>query len=144
VTTIPNMMAISESKRLVDELRCENVPVRHLFVNQCQPENTGCEFCSVRHKEQAANLKYIQAEFSGLRIATVQSFDREIRGAAALRAMGAQLFPSTNDDSAALTGDGNISSGEDGTIRNVNGDVGTVIRPPPPMSTTTVAAEIVD
>lgn len=146
VATIPNMMAIAESKRLVEELKSEQVPVRHLFVNHCQPENTGCEFCSVRHKEQASNLKYIRSEFSGLRIATVQSFDREIRGAAALRAMGSQLFPASSDEKASLSSAGeSTSTGStpvNGSTTSVSGGVKTVIRPPP--SVTTAAAEIVD
>jgi hypothetical protein len=93
VATIPTMMAISESQRLVDELRKEHIPIRHLFVNMLQPSNEDCSFCSVRHKEHQSNLNYIKSQFPGMRIATVQSFDREIRGAPALRAMGSQLCP---------------------------------------------------
>lgn len=93
VATIPNMMAICESTRLIEELRKEQIPVRHVFVNQLQPQNDDCTFCSARHKEHAANLRYINSQFHGLRIATVQCFDREIRGISALRAMGGQLFP---------------------------------------------------
>jgi arsenite/tail-anchored protein-transporting ATPase len=93
VATIPTMMAISESQRLVEELRKERIPVRHVFVNMLQPSNEDCAYCSVRHKEHQSNLNYIKSQFPGMRIATVQSFDREIRGAPALRAMGSQLFP---------------------------------------------------
>lgn len=96
VATIPNMMAISESRRLLDELKKESIPVRHLFVNQVQPENDGCTFCSARWKEHSANMKYIQQQFEGLQISTVQSFDREIKGAGALRTMGTQLFPNNS------------------------------------------------
>jgi arsenite/tail-anchored protein-transporting ATPase len=115
VATIPNMMAISESSRLVDELRKEDIPVRHVFVNQVQPQNDDCAFCSARHKEQEANLRYIQEQFKGLRISTVQSFDREIKGGPALRAMGAQLFPSASleastSDSKQMNGATNSAS----------------------------------
>jgi arsenite/tail-anchored protein-transporting ATPase len=101
VATIPNMMAIAESARLVDELRKEEIPVRHVFVNQIQPQNDDCTFCAARHKEQDANMRFIREQFQGLRISTVQSFDREIRGGPALRAMGAQLFPSKATQSTA-------------------------------------------
>lgn len=93
VATIPNMMAIAESSRLVEELRKEQIPVRHLFVNQVQPGNDDCSFCAARYKEHAANLRFIKSQFGQLQISTVQSFDREIKGAAALRTMGGQLFP---------------------------------------------------
>lgn len=134
VTTIPNMMAIAESKRLVEELRSERIPVRHLFVNQVQPENDGCTFCSVRHKEQSSNLKYIRSEFPQLKISTVQIFDREIRGASALRAMGSQLFPGVDTELPTSALNGSTSSGAK-----------TVIRPPPSSTTIpTVEAEIVE
>lgn len=133
VTTIPNMMAIAESKRLVEELRGEQIPVRHLFVNQVQPENDDCTFCSVRHKEQSSNLKYIRSEFPQLKISTVQIFDREIRGAPALRAMGSQLFPGVDADVP--------TSGLNGS----SGGAKTVIRPPSSTTTIpTVEAEIVE
>lgn len=93
VATIPNMMAISESVRLVKELYKERIPVRHLFVNQVQVENNHCSFCCARYKEHKANLQYIREQFQGLRITPVQCFDREIRGLYALRTMANQLFP---------------------------------------------------
>lgn len=98
VATIPNMMAIAESTRLVEELRKEKIPVRHLFVNQVQPANDDCMFCAARRKEQSGNMRYLQREFEGLQISTVQSFDKEIKGAGALRAMGEQLFPHSRDE----------------------------------------------
>ncbi|GJQ10583.1 hypothetical protein GpartN1_g2374.t1 [Galdieria partita] len=94
VATIPNLMAISESVRLVKELYKERIPVRHLFVNQVQVENNHCSFCCARYKEHKANLQYIREQFQGLRITPVQCFDREIRGLYALRTMANQLFPS--------------------------------------------------
>lgn len=119
VATIPNMMAISESQRLVQELQKEAIPVRHLFVNQVQPANDECTFCATRYKEQSANMKFLEREMTGLQISTVQSFDKEIQGAAALRAMGAQLFPvSSGNDEADKSGpnsasrEGQSSSGE--------------------------------
>lgn len=117
VATIPNMMAIAESSRLVDELRKEQIPVRHLFVNQVQPGNDDCSFCAARYKEHVANLSYIKTQFGQLQISTVQSFDREIKGAAALRAMGGQLFPkameSTSEEVGSKThGDSGVAQPE--------------------------------
>lgn len=123
VATIPNMMAIAESKRLVEELDKERIPVRHLFINHVQPANDECTFCAARHKEQIGNLRYIEQEFSGLQISTVQSFDKEIKGSAALRAMGSQLFPQaaksdidglSNGSSSARVRLESVSNGADG------------------------------
>lgn len=115
VATIPNMMAIAESQRLVDELNKEKIPVRHLFLNLVQPPNEDCTFCAARFKEQRQNIKYIQQELGDLKISMVQSFDKEIKGAAALRAMAAQLFPESSD------GDGNVKS-DDGRGTSSGGE----------------------
>jgi len=105
VATIPNMMAISESVRLVKELYKERIPVRHLFVNQVQVENNHCSFCCARYKEHKANLQYIREQFQGLRITPVQCFDREIRGLYALRTMANQLFPAHNKQPTVASND---------------------------------------
>eukprot|EP00188_Purpureofilum_apyrenoidigerum_P000026 Plantae.Rhodophyta-Purpureofilum_apyrenoidigerum.ctg10110.p2 GENE.Plantae.Rhodophyta-Purpureofilum_apyrenoidigerum.ctg10110~~Plantae.Rhodophyta-Purpureofilum_apyrenoidigerum.ctg10110.p2 ORF type:complete len:388 (+),score=98.10 Plantae.Rhodophyta-Purpureofilum_apyrenoidigerum.ctg10110:103-1164(+) len=101
VATIPNMMAIAESMRLIDELHKESIPVHYVFVNQIQPENDHCAFCSTRRKEQQANLAYVEKTFAGMKLSKVQFFDREIRGSYALRAMGGQLFETEEDAKAA-------------------------------------------
>lgn len=110
VATIPNMMAIAESQRLVDELRKEQIPVRHLFINQMQPSNDDCTFCAARFKEQRSNMKYIEQQLDGLLISTVQSFDKEIKGAAALRAMASQLFPNDKSPESSSSGVSDVGS----------------------------------
>ncbi|CDF39347.1 probable arsenite translocating ATPase [Chondrus crispus] len=130
VATIPNMMAIAESKRLVEELAKEKIPVRHMFVNQVQPENDDCTFCAARFKEQAGNLRAIDRTFDGLLIAKVQMFDKEIKGAAALRTMSGQLFPK-----AAITG------GEETTEREAVAESGME---PNDGGSTKAKAELVD
>lgn len=122
VATIPNMMAIAESQRLVDELRKEQIPVRHLFVNQVQPQNDDCTFCSARHREHTSNMKYIEQQLTGLKISTVQCFDKEIKGAPALRTMGSQLFPVPESGEAKV-----LSSAESVT------DADPVVEPKTPM-----------
>ncbi|PXF40580.1 putative arsenical pump-driving ATPase [Gracilariopsis chorda] len=135
VATIPSMMAIAESKRLHNELQKEKIPVRHVFVNQLQPENEHCTFCAARFKEQKNNLKLLEREFEGLQIATVQSFDKEIKGAGALRAMSAQLFPqsaeqieemirqSADKDKSRTSGSGGSVGEQDGGTRRAEAEL---------------------
>lgn len=120
VATIPNMMAIAESKRLVEQLGREKIPVRHVFVNQVQPANEDCTFCAARFKEQAGNLRDIEAAFDGLLIAKVQMFDKEIKGAGALRAMSEQLFPKVGLNTAG-TGAAEAGTGAEGGGRGDEG-----------------------
>lgn len=113
VATIPNMMAVAESKRLVEELRKESIPVRHLFVNQVQPQNDDCTFCTARYREHTANVQYINQQFTDLKISMVQCFDKEIKGAAALRAMGMQLFPNSSETKSLSGSESSSSSSRD-------------------------------
>lgn len=99
IATIPTVMAVNESKRLVEELRKEQICVRHVWINQCQPKNEDCVFCDARWNDQRKVLDTVESSplFEGLMISKIGFFDREIRGSYALRAMGEQLFADDED-----------------------------------------------
>ncbi|KAK4537122.1 hypothetical protein CDCA_CDCA11G3147 [Cyanidium caldarium] len=99
VSTIPTMMSISESQRLVRDLKRERIPCRHIFVNMVQPANEQCKFCSARHREHLANYEYVKRAFADYEVSPVRFFDREVRGLYALRAMAEALY--VRDASAA-------------------------------------------
>ena len=99
VSTIPTMMSISESQRLVRDLKRERIPCRHIFVNMVQPANEQCKFCSARHREHLANYEYVKRAFADYEVSPVRFFDREVRGLHALRAMAEALY--VRDASAA-------------------------------------------
>lgn len=124
VATIPNMMAIAESQRLIEELKKEKIPVRHLFVNLVQPQNDDCSFCTARYNEHRANIKYVNEQFDDLKISFVQLFDKEVKGAPALRAISSQLFPKSlgavkgwekTDSSSRTDGEEGTTKKEDST-----------------------------
>lgn len=99
VATIPTMMSVAESERLVKDLNREKIPCRHVFVNMVQPPNEQCNFCKARRREHETNYKYIERVFRGLEVVPVKYFEREVRGAPALRAMAGLLFASGSAES---------------------------------------------
>ncbi|MDH5647811.1 MAG: ArsA family ATPase, partial [Candidatus Heimdallarchaeota archaeon] len=56
IATIPTIMAINESERLRDQLKLEQIQVRHILINQIMPDNVDCKFCTVRSAGQKENL----------------------------------------------------------------------------------------
>eukprot|EP00741_Cyanophora_paradoxa_P002972 tig00000655_g2885.t1 len=128
VVTIPTMMAIAETERLVAELRQEHVPVHRIVVNQVMPPpgeapapgeaghgaEEPCAFCAQRGRDHASNIAFVErtlrAADPDLKISQVRVFDREIRGEYALRAMAAQLFPPIASPSEAAPAGGTPAS----------------------------------
>ncbi|CAI5958253.1 unnamed protein product [Closterium sp. NIES-64] len=91
IVTIPTIMAINESARLLKSLEVEGVPVKRLIVNQILPKsNTDCKFCNIKRKDQQRALDIVEAdkELSHLRVIQSPLFDLEIRGVPALKFMG--------------------------------------------------------
>ncbi|GBG75288.1 hypothetical protein CBR_g19921 [Chara braunii] len=91
IVTIPTVMAVSESSRLLKSLEKEGVPVKRLVVNQIMPKSsTDCKFCNIKRKDQLRALDLVKADpgLKELQITEAPLFDLEIRGVPALRFMG--------------------------------------------------------
>ncbi|KAJ4725073.1 ATPase [Melia azedarach] len=91
IVTIPTVMAVSESSRLLASLRKESVPVQRLIVNQVLPPlASDCKFCAMKRKDQMRALDVIRSnpELGSLRLIQAPLFDVEIRGVPALKFMG--------------------------------------------------------
>uniref|UniRef100_A0A7N0RCW5 ArsA/GET3 Anion-transporting ATPase-like domain-containing protein n=1 Tax=Kalanchoe fedtschenkoi TaxID=63787 RepID=A0A7N0RCW5_KALFE len=95
IVTIPTVMAVSESSRLLASLKKEHVPVRRLVVNQLLPPSaTDCKFCTIRRKDQMRALEMIQRDpaLASLRLIRSPLVDAEIRGVPALTFMGDMVW----------------------------------------------------
>ena len=91
VVTIPTVMAISESKDLVEELKSTNILVNNIIVNQVIQKSENCNFCNRRFNSQKSNLKLIKDEFDELSVIEVPYFELEIRGKQPLEKMSQYL-----------------------------------------------------
>jgi len=91
VVTIPTILAINESERLVAALKSEGVPVHNIIVNQVVPKEGGKKYVEHWTKGQQRVLSKVSSDFPDLEIIQVPLFDSEIRGLFPLRFMAQKL-----------------------------------------------------
>ena len=91
--TIPAIMAIEETERLLMSLYKYEIPVKYLIINMITPENPSCPFCSVRHRVQVKHVKQIIDMYEDdFDITLVPLFAEEIRGIDKLKELAEILF----------------------------------------------------
>ena len=92
VVTIPETMAIHETRRLVERLDEIGVPVRSVVVNRVLEEiDENCSRCRSRRERQRERVAEIRARFESLDVRTLPELDDEARGRRALRALSGRL-----------------------------------------------------
>jgi arsenite-transporting ATPase len=91
VVTIPAIMAIFETERLIRALYEYEIPSSHILVNQIPPENPTCHFCASRSQMAKENLEKIHMLYEDYVQIEIPTFDHEIRGIDALRELGKGL-----------------------------------------------------
>lgn len=118
VVTIATVLAVEESKRLIDRLWDEGIWVRHAVVNQVLPpgsEETIANYLTRVRKGQAREISFATeciADEYGLSISLVPRFDTEVRGVYGLDALGNVAFKKSRQKSYGLLFD------EDATVAN--------------------------
>ncbi|GAW93969.1 ArsA family ATPase [Calderihabitans maritimus] len=90
--TIPEAMAVNETKRMLRQLNSMQIPVRHLIVNNVIPENNECSFCTARRKEQQKYIALLREEFKQCQIIEVNRLMAEVRGLANLQEFAKYLY----------------------------------------------------
>jgi len=78
--TIPEVLAIEETERLLKTLRKYKISVNSIIVNQVKSSSNRCPFCSGGEKEQKEELNSINQKFAGFERHRVPAFPYEIRG----------------------------------------------------------------
>jgi arsenite/tail-anchored protein-transporting ATPase len=87
VATIPTMLALQESARLVRALRAEGLPVRTMVVNQIVREGMSGKYLEMKLKEQAGALNLLRRSehLAPLDVVRGRMLDLEVRGLPALQ-----------------------------------------------------------
>ncbi len=86
VVTIPETMAIAETRRLLEQLARLKIPVRHLIVNHVvSSERQACDFCHERWQEQKGLLQECERAFPQLTIYPVIERPHQVKGLRRLR-----------------------------------------------------------
>ena len=93
VATIPTVLGVEETLRLLQALKDQGVCVRRVVVNQCVGDDQGENFLQSRRKDQSRALGLLSA----LDLNLVQSFllDMETRGLPALKYFGGAVWADT-------------------------------------------------
>jgi arsenite-transporting ATPase len=90
--TIPTIMAIWETERLIRALFEVAFPISQIFINQVQPENPDCAYCNARYASQQENLLKIKDLYSEFDLLEIKMFEYEIRGIERLRKLSRVLY----------------------------------------------------
>ena len=88
---IPELMAISETGRLLSDLSKSEIIARQIIVNNVMVSE-GCDFCKRRKAGQLPYLQEISETFSNLNMVEVPMFAEEIKGIEALNQLKMFLF----------------------------------------------------
>ncbi|KAK9820634.1 hypothetical protein WJX81_000579 [Elliptochloris bilobata] len=90
IATIPTVLGINESARLLQALRRERIPCKRIIVNQVISEALGEAFLRLRLRDQAKALAMLgeAPELAGLEQLRAPLVDLEVRGLPALRYFG--------------------------------------------------------
>jgi arsenite-transporting ATPase len=94
IATIPTVLGIQESSRLLTALRKENIPTKAIVVNQIVGEHTGDVYLKLKLKEQAAAMKIVadSKSLSTLEVIEGKLQDIEVRGLPALQYFGSTIW----------------------------------------------------
>jgi arsenite-transporting ATPase len=108
IATIPTVLGVSESARLLASLREENVPCRAMIVNQVLGPSSGDAFLRLKAKDQAQALHGLESDpdLQGLEIVQAPLLDLEVRGLPALEYFGRVVWRDEGDPPAAALADG--------------------------------------
>ena len=89
--TIPQSMAILETKRLITKLSKYGIRVRQLIINNVMEEN-GCGFCRTKRKADEKYIEQIRKEFADLNIVTLPLHPGEVKGMESLNKFKTSMF----------------------------------------------------
>ncbi|KAK9815912.1 hypothetical protein WJX72_011818 [[Myrmecia] bisecta] len=94
IATIPTVLGINESARLLQALRKEHIPCRTIIVNQIIGASQGATYLKLKLREQAAALDMLARDPALAGLAQVQAplVDLEVRGLPALTYFGGRVW----------------------------------------------------
>ncbi len=90
--TIPTLMSVWETDRLIAALREFKIASNRIIINQVNPKNESCAFCMQRYTQQWALIKDFMDLYSDFEIKTVEMFSTELRGVEMLKELGSSIF----------------------------------------------------
>ena len=90
--TIPTMLALWETDRLSRALIQNKISAKRLIINQINPENKNCKFCTRRHSIQLEVIDKLHRFFGTSEIYEAQLQETEPQGVEALKEFAYKVF----------------------------------------------------
>jgi len=90
--TIPTLMALYETERLIQSLVDYSIPVFNIIVNQLIPPSKTCPFCKKRYEIQEKTMLTLKQYFGKYNLTQVPMVPQEIRGIEQLQLLAKVLF----------------------------------------------------
>lgn len=78
--TIPEGLAVEETKRLNKSLLERGIGMRSLIINQVMPDSADCSFCQARQNLQREYIKQLEKAFFGKKIIKIPAWPGEVKG----------------------------------------------------------------
>lgn len=91
IVTIPDLMAVEETKRLIISLYSSGIKVNNMVINNIQP-NSDCTFCQARRNHQNRYMNAINAMYPEINKIYMPLFSTDINGMTQLRSFENILF----------------------------------------------------
>lgn len=76
---IPEGMAVSETKRLINDLKRFKIEIKQLIVNNVMTSEA-CSFCKERKKSQQKHIEHLKAGYPDFNLVFVPLFPQEVNG----------------------------------------------------------------
>ncbi|KAL3145706.1 ATPase arsa1 [Trebouxia sp. C0010 RCD-2024] len=106
IATIPTVLGINESRRLLQALRKEQIPCRRIIINQVIGPNQGDAYLKMKLKDQNKAMQILQESPSLQGLTQIQApyVDLEVRGLPALQYFGNLVWQDAFKDQSGRKG----------------------------------------
>ncbi len=92
LVTIPEAMSVFETRRTLQQLRDNDIPVGVVIANMIQPDSETCDYCRLRHRIHARELENLEQLVGSIPLVKVASKSTVVRGPGALETLGNDLW----------------------------------------------------
>ena len=92
LVTIPEAMSVFETRRTMQQLQDNGIPVGVVIANMIQPDSDTCDHCRLRHRIHTRELENLRELVGSIPMVNVASKSTVVRGPDALAALGRELW----------------------------------------------------
>jgi arsenite-transporting ATPase len=92
LVTIPEAMSVLETKRTIDFLTDQDIPIAAVMINMLQPKQSDCDFCVRRRQAQRIQIEKMKRHDPDIPIITIEHTRDEPRGCRLLGELAPKIW----------------------------------------------------